>query len=102
MLGHHLPAGSRAGTFFYLYLILDLWSRKIVGARVYAEENSECAAGLFCQTSIRLGVDTRGLVLHSDNGSPMKGSTMLSTLKGLGVIPSFSRPSVSDENPYVE
>lgn len=97
----YLPGPVR-GTFFFLYLILDVWSRKIVGARVYAEENSECAADLFCQTSLRLGVDPRGLVLHSDNGGPMKGSTMLSTLQRLGVVPSFSRPSVSDDNPYVE
>ncbi len=97
----YLPGPVR-GTFFFLYLILDVWSRKIVGARVYGEESSEYAAQLFCQTSIRLGLDPRGLVLHSDNGGPMKGSTMLSTLKWLGVVPSFSRPSVSDDNPYVE
>jgi putative transposase len=97
----YLPGPVR-GTFFFLYLILDVWSRKIVGARVYGEENSECAAELFSQTAMRLGVDPRGLVLHSDNGSPMKGSTMLSTLQRLGVVPSFSRPSVSDDNPYVE
>jgi transposase InsO family protein len=45
------------------------------------------------------GVHRPGLVLHSDNGSPMKGATMLSTLQRLGVVPSFSRPSVSDDNP---
>ena len=97
----YLPGPVR-GTFCFLYLILDVWSRKIVGARVYGEESSEYAEELFCQTTLRLGVDPRGLVLHSDNGGPMKGSTMLSTLKRLGVVPSFSRPSVSDDNPYVE
>ena len=48
------------------------------------------------------GVDLVGWILHSDNGSAMKGATMLATLQRLGVVPSFSRPSVSDDNPYVE
>jgi len=47
-------------------------------------------------------VDPRGLVLHSDNGTPMRGSTMLSTMQWLGIVPSFSRPHVSDDNPYSE
>lgn len=97
----YLPGPVR-GTFFFLYLILDVWSRKIVGARVFAEENAECAAQLFVQTCIRHGVEPDGLVLHSDNGGPMKGSTMLATLQWLGVVPSFSRPHVSDDNPYAE
>ncbi len=48
------------------------------------------------------GVDPDGLVLHSDNGGPMKGSTMLATLQRLGVVPSFSRPGVSNDNPFSE
>ncbi len=47
-------------------------------------------------------VDSKRLVLHSDNGGPMKGSTMLATLQHLGIVPSFSRPSVSDDNPFIE
>ena len=97
----YLPAPVR-GTFFYLYLILDVWSRKIVGARVYAEENSERASQLFVQTCWRLGLDPDGLVLHSDNGSPMKGATMLATLEWLGVAASFSRPRVSNDNAFAE
>ncbi len=97
----YLPGPVR-GTFFYLYLILDVWSRKIVGAKVYAEENSERASQLFIQTCWRLGIDPDGLVLHSDNGSPMKGSTMLATLQWLGVVPSFSRPRVSNDNAFAE
>ena len=97
----YLPGPVR-GTFFYLYLILDVWSRKIVGAKVYAEENSERASQLFVQTCWRLGVDPDGLVLHSDNGSPMKGSTMLATLQWLGVVASFSRPRVSNDNAFAE
>ena len=96
-----LPGPIR-GTFFYLYLILDVWSRKIVGAAVHTQECSELASQLIVQTCRHLGLDPDGLVLHSDNGSPMKGSTMLATLQRLGVIPSFSRPRVSDDNPFSE
>jgi len=90
------------GRFFYLYLILDIWSRKIVGAQVYAQESTQHAAELFEATCQGLGLDPQGLVLHADNGGPMKGSTMLATLQRLGVVPSFSRPRVSDDNPYSE
>ena len=90
------------GRFFYLYLILDVWSRKILGAEVYREESTDLAAELFKRTCRRHGLDPDGVVLHSDNGSPMKGSTMLATLQRLGVVASFSRPRVSDDNPYSE
>lgn len=97
----YLPGPVR-GTFFYLYLILDVWSRKIVGAKVYADETSARASQLFVQTCWRLGIDPDGLVLHSDNGSPMKGATLLATLQWLGVVPSFSRPRVSNDNAFAE
>jgi len=90
------------GSFYYLYLILDVWSRKIMGAEVYQEESNDLAAELFEQTCRRHDLDPEGLALHSDNGSPMKGSTMLATLNRLGVVASFSRPRVSDDNPFSE
>ena len=90
------------GRFFYLYLIVDLYSRKIVGWEVYENESSEYAAVVFRKAYLREGVAGDELVLHSDNGSPMKGATMLATLQRLGVMPSFSRPSVSNDNPYSE
>jgi len=90
------------GQFFYLYLIMDIYSRKIVGWEVYANESAEHAAAVFRKTHMREGVGAESLVLHSDNGSPMKGATMLATLQQLGVMPSFSRPSVSNDNPYSE
>lgn len=90
------------GLFFYLYLILDVFSRKIVGWEVYASESAEQAAEVFRKSHLREGIASDALVLHSDNGSPMKGATMLATLQRLGVMPSFSRPSVSDDNPYSE
>ena len=90
------------GAFYYLYLIEDIWSRKIVGWAVHEEESMDLSAYLIDETAKRLGCDQSGLVLHSDNGGPMKGSTMLSTLKHLGIVESFSRPHVSDDNPYSE
>jgi putative transposase len=96
-----LPGPIR-GTFFYAYMILDVWSRKIVGAQVHNEESADLAAQLFGVTCTKQRIDPDGVVLHSDNGSPMKGATMLATLRKLGVIPSFSRPHVSDDNPFSE
>jgi transposase InsO family protein len=90
------------GAFFYLYLIMDLYSRKIVGWEVYAEESAAHAATVFHKAHLREGVGTDSLVLHSDNGAPMKGATMLATLQRLGVVPSFSRPAVSNDNPFSE
>jgi len=90
------------GCFYYLYLIEDVWSRMIVGYEVHACESMDLSAALIASTCATMGVDRAGLVLHSDNGGPMKGSTMLATLQRLGVVPSFSRPRVSDDNAYCE
>lgn len=90
------------GLYYYLYVIVDIYSRKIVGFGVYEQELSELAANLITQTYLDERVLPNQIVLHSDNGSPMKGATMLATLKKLGVVPSFSRPSVSNDNPYSE
>lgn len=90
------------GVFLYLYLILDIWSRKIVGAQVFAEESSHHAAALFEQACLDEELDPAGITLHSDNGGPMKGATMLATLQRLGVTASFSRPGVSNDNPFSE
>ena len=90
------------GVFFYLYLIMDVWSRKIVGWNVQEQELAELAAPLFEKTYRSEGIENGVLVLHADNGGPMKGGTMLSTLQRLGVEASFSRPRVSDDNPYSE
>jgi transposase InsO family protein len=99
----YLPSCVR-GQFFYLYLVEDVWSRKILGWAVHDVESATHAAALVerIRDEAAPGVDLAGWVLHSDNGSPMKGATMLATLQRLGVVPSFSRPSVSDDNPYVE
>ncbi len=92
--------GPVRGSFFYLYLIVDVWSRKIVGGNLCYEESAEHARALIEQAIAVEGVDSGKLVLHADNGGPMKGSTLLAALQRLGVVPSFSRPSVSDDNPF--
>ena len=81
---------------------MDVWSRKIVGWRIAETSSAHIASRLIAQSCREGDVDPRGLVLHSDNGKPMRASTMIATLQWLGVIPSFSRPHVSDDNPYSE
>ena len=90
------------GLFFYLYLIVDIWSRKIVGWDVHESEDSVHASALIRTAAMAEGIEPETLILHSDNGGPMKGATMLATLQWLGIVPSFSRPHVSDDNPYSE
>lgn len=90
------------GVFFYLYLIVDIWSRRIMGWAVHTEESQEHAAALIAAAAKAAGVDAGTLVLHADNGGPMRGGTMLAMLRGLGITPSFSRPRVSDDNPFSE
>lgn len=90
------------GMYFYLYLVVDLYSRKIVGWCVEDSENSDSAAELVREIAAREGLSPDQLRLHSDNGTPMKGVTLLVTLQTLGIVPSFSRPSVSNDNAYSE
>ena len=99
----YLP-GPAKGMFYYLYLIMDVYSRDIVGWEVWPEETAEHASELIRRAVIAQKIATQDmpLVLHSDNGSPMKGATMLETLYSLGITPSRSRPRVSNDNPYSE
>ena len=97
----YLPTQVK-GIFLYLYLVMDIFSRKIVGWQVYQNESSAQAADLMTDICLREKIERHQVTLHSDNGSPMKGATMLATLQQLGVVPSFSRPSVSNDNPYSE
>lgn len=90
------------GVFYYLYLVVDIFSRKVVASAVHDVESPDLASDLVESACRREGVLRDSLVLHADNGGPMKGSTMLATLQRLGVVASFSRPSVSDDNPFSE
>jgi putative transposase len=96
-----LPAGVK-GLYFYWYMVLDVYSRKIVGHEVHVAESAELASMLLRKASLAEGLAGRAVVLHSDNGSSMKGATMLATLEKLGIMPSFSRPRVSNDNAYAE
>jgi putative transposase len=96
-----LPTVVR-GRYVYLYLVMDVWSRRVVGWTIAERESADVAGELIHRVCRDGEVDARGLVLHSDNGKPMRGATMVSTLQWLGIVPSFSRPHVSDDNPYSE
>ena len=97
----YLPSGVK-GIYFYLYMFIDIYSRKVVGWQVYGDEHSNFAAEVMRDICAREKIQPNQVTLHSDNGSPMKGATMLATLQSLGVMPSFSRPAVSNDNPYSE
>lgn len=97
----YLPSPIR-GAFYYLYLTLDVWSRKIMAWTVQDHESTELATDMFLRLCCEHDLDPTGLVFHADNGGPMKGATLLATLQGLGVVTSFSRPRVSNDNPYSE
>jgi transposase InsO family protein len=90
------------GQFFYLYLFMDIFSRKIIGWQIYLGESSLHASGIIRDICRRENIPEGQVTLHSDNGSLMKGATMLATLQKLGIMPSLSRPSVSNDNPYSE
>ena len=98
-----LPATVQ-GRWFYLYLILDLYSRKIVGFEVHDTDSADHAAHLARRTALTEGVHAMPVrpVLHGDNGVTLKGTTVLAMLHWLGIEPSYSRPRVSDDNPYAE
>jgi transposase InsO family protein len=97
----YLPTLIR-GRFLHLYLVLDVWSRHIVGTAIHEGESATHAAALIRRICEASAIDPHGLVLHSDNGKPMRGHTMIATLPWLGIVPSFSRPHVSNDNPYSE
>lgn len=95
-------ASAVRGIFYYLYLVVDIYSRKIVGWEVHEKENGELAAELMQQCVLSEHCFHKPLVLHADNGSPMKSSTLQVKLVELGITPSHSRPRVSNDNAYVE
>jgi transposase InsO family protein len=97
----YLRAAIR-GRFYYLYLPMDIFSRMIVHWEVHERESPDKASRMIEMACQKEGITKGQVTLHSDNGGPMKGATMLATLQRLGIASSFSRPSVSDDNPYSE
>lgn len=96
-----LPREQR-GFYFMLYLFQDIFSRKIVGWTIHEREDSRIAKEVFKQCLISENITGENLRLHNDNGNAMKESSFVEKMKALGVIQSFSRPSVKDDNPYPE
>ncbi|MDL2321703.1 integrase core domain-containing protein [Desulfosarcina sp. OttesenSCG-928-B08] len=90
------------GLYFYLYMMMDIYSRKIVGWEVHPVENADLGAELLHKTVLSEGCVLKPLTLHSDNGSPQKGFTMKAKMEALDVTASYSRPRVSNDNPYSE
>lgn len=88
----------------YLYLILDLFSRKIVGFEVHESDSSDYAVDLLRRTALAEGLHQldHKPVLHGDNGSTPKATTVLAMMHWLGLKSSYSRPRVSDDNAFVE
>jgi putative transposase len=96
--------GPAKGVYYYLYMIIDLFSRKVVGWEIWDHESSDNASVLVKKAvySENVLLMDQPLVLHSDNGSPMKGSSLLTTMYNLGIVKSNSRPRVSNDNAYIE
>ena len=92
------------GAWAFLYLILDLFSRKIVGWEVRATDHADHAAALVGRTALAEGIAVLDVkpVLHGDNGATLKATTVLAMLEWLGVNRSYSRPRVSNDNAYAE
>ena len=97
-------ASTVAGRWFYLYLILDIYSRKIVGFEVHGSDSSDHAVDLLRRTALAEGIHAalHKPVLHGDNGSTVKATTVLAMLHWLGITASHSRPRVSNDNAFVE
>ena len=100
----YLPTTVR-GVWLYLYLVIDVWSRKVVAWDVAEREDAAIAADLVSRACIRERISKRRkqpLILHADNGNAMRAATLEARLEELGVLRSFSRPRVSNDNPYSE
>jgi len=94
--------GPKKWTYFYLYVLLDIFSRYVVGWMVADRENSALAGRLITETCHKQGVAPQVLTLHSDRGAPMTSKCTAQLLADLGVTRSLSRPQVSDDNPFSE
>jgi transposase InsO family protein len=94
--------GPSAGIWYNLYLVLDIFSRKIVGWRIKLREDAALAEALIADSYGREGVVPGQLTLHADRGTPMTSKTVAELLLDLGVAKSHSRPTISNDNPYSE
>jgi putative transposase len=89
-------------SYYYLYVILDIFSRHAVGWMVASRESADLAKALISETCTRQGIDKDQLLIHSDRGSPMTSKAVALLMSDLGITKSLSRPHVSDDNPFSE
>ena len=94
--------GPRKWTYYYLYVILDVFSRYVVGWMIAYSESSDLACDLISETIMRQGVEPGQLTMHADRGASMKSRSVSMLLSDLGVSKTHSRPHVSNDNPYSE
>ena len=97
----YLPTVVR-GLFYYLYMAMDIWSRRIVAATVHERECAQHAVALLRAACQDNAIEPGQLTWHADNGAPMRASTLTSKLAEMGLAASFSRPRVSNDNPFSE
>src|ERR1700736_5687567 len=94
--------GPAKWTYFYLYVILDVFSRYVVGWMVADGESAELAKRLISDTCVKQGIEPGQLTIHADRGSSMTSKPVAFLMADLGVTKTHSRPHVSDDNPYSE
>jgi len=94
--------GPAKWTYYYLYVILDIYSRYAVGWMLASRENADLAKRLIRETIEKQRVDSKNLVIHSDRGPSMTSHTVAQLMATLGVTKSHSRPHVSNDNPFSE
>jgi putative transposase len=94
--------GPQKGTWFHLYVIMDIYSRQVMGWMVAPTESARLAKRLIAETIRKHNVDPTKLTIHADRGSSMKSKAVVQLLADLGVLRSHSRPHVSNDNPFSE
>lgn len=98
----YLRSSIHTGRFFYAYVIIDVYSRMVVSARVFDADNADFAVRFLREAFEKYGIKPGQLVVHSDNGASMKAASTMALLKSNGITFSHSRPRVSNDNPYSE
>lgn len=94
--------GPAQWTYYYLYVILDVFSRYVVGGMIARRETAELAKKLIAETCLKQGIQPGQLGIHSDRGAPMRSKEVAFLLSDLGVTKTHSRPYTSNDNPYSE
>ena len=94
--------GPTTWTYYYLYVILDVYSRYVVGWMIAERETAELAAAFIDATCAKEGIAPEQLTLHADRGSAMTSKCVAHLLADLGVTKTHSRPQVSNDNPFSE